>query len=74
MPKLGVFSGREVCAILQKAGFVLVRTRGSHAVMQGVDVEGNTRTVPVPLHDTVRVGTLKSIIRQSGLDQEPFMK
>jgi predicted RNA binding protein YcfA (HicA-like mRNA interferase family) len=74
MPKLGIFSGRDVCSILTDAGFSHVRTRGSHAVMQSVDVEGISRTVPVPLHGTVKKGTLKSIIRQSGLDQVLFMK
>lgn len=74
MPKLGVFSGREVCSILTAAGFQHVRTRGSHAVMQTQDAEGHTLTVPVPLHDPVKKGTLKSIIRQSGLDQTLFMK
>ena len=34
MPKLGVFSGKEVCAILEKQGFNLVRQRGSHMIMQ----------------------------------------
>ncbi len=27
-------------------------------------------TVPVPLHDEIRIGTLQSIIRQSGLPKE----
>ncbi len=74
MPKLGVFSGKEVCQILAGAGFSHVRTRGSHAVMQGVDSDGETHTVPIPLHDEVRKGTLKAIIRQSGLDQALFMR
>ena len=74
MPKLGVFSGHDVCSILAEAGFAHVRTRGSHAVMQHVDAEGVSRTVPVPLHGTMKKGTLKAIIRQSGLAQELFMK
>jgi predicted RNA binding protein YcfA (HicA-like mRNA interferase family) len=32
-----------------------------------------TITVPVPLHRTVRIGTLQSIIRQSGLARERFL-
>ena len=68
MPKLGVFSGSEVCAILAAEGFLHVRTRGSHAIMQGGDAAGGTRSVPVPMHRAVRTGTLKSIIRQSGLE------
>jgi len=74
MPRLGVFSGREMCAILGQAGFIHVRTRGSHAVMQHVEADGATRTVPVPLHASVKKGTLKSIIRQSGLDDALFKK
>jgi predicted RNA binding protein YcfA (HicA-like mRNA interferase family) len=74
MPKLGVFSGKELCAILAANGFFLVRTRGSHAVMQRQNADGLTRTVPVPLHREVKVGTLKSIIRQSGLDDTLFMR
>jgi hypothetical protein len=39
-----------------------------------MDASGASHTVPVPLHSEVRKGTLKSIIRQSGLDQALFMK
>ncbi|MCP5539064.1 MAG: type II toxin-antitoxin system HicA family toxin [Akkermansiaceae bacterium] len=74
MPKLGVFSGKEVCALLSEHGFAQVRTRGSHAVMQKRESDGSTRTVPVPLHTAVRKGTLNSIIRQSGLDRSLFLK
>lgn len=34
--------------------------------------EGSTVTVPVPDHLELRVGTLMSIIRQSGLSRELF--
>jgi predicted RNA binding protein YcfA (HicA-like mRNA interferase family) len=69
--KLRVLSGQEVCAILERHGFQRVRQRGSHIVMQRVTDEGTT-TVPVPDHDTVRTGTLRSIIRQSGLPRSEF--
>ena len=52
-------------------GFVEVRQRGSHIVMQKRDAEGTT-TVPVPDHKELRTGTLLSIIRQSGLDRSAF--
>jgi predicted RNA binding protein YcfA (HicA-like mRNA interferase family) len=35
-------------------------------------VEGSTVTVPVPDHDEVRIDTLQSIIRQSGLPRTLF--
>ena len=71
MGRLRVLSGREVCAILAQHGFVEVRHRGSHLVMQK-RAEGTTTTVPVPDHDEVRIGTLQSIIRQSGLSRAIF--
>ncbi|GIW42361.1 MAG: hypothetical protein KatS3mg076_2938 [Candidatus Binatia bacterium] len=71
MAKLRVLSGREVCAILARHGFVEVRRRGSHVVMQK-RVDDSTITVPVPDHDELRPGTLLSIIRQSGLARSLF--
>jgi predicted RNA binding protein YcfA (HicA-like mRNA interferase family) len=66
-----VLSGQEVCAILERNGFNRVRQRGSHIVMQRVTAEGTT-TVPVPDHKELRIGTLRSIIRQSGLARSEF--
>ncbi|MBU4285376.1 MAG: type II toxin-antitoxin system HicA family toxin [Verrucomicrobia bacterium] len=71
MPKLGHFSGTEVCQILEQHGFNMVRQRGSHAVMQKRDGI-STVTVPVPMHREVRIGTLSSIIRQSGVPKSAF--
>jgi predicted RNA binding protein YcfA (HicA-like mRNA interferase family) len=64
-------SGREACAILEAHGFALVRQRGSHRIMQR-QLPGTTITVPVPDHAELKVGTLHSIIRQSGLPRELF--
>ena len=46
MGKLRVLSGKEVCVILAQHGFIEVRRRGSHIVMQKKLSEG-TITVPV---------------------------
>jgi len=64
--KLRVLSGKQVCAILMQYGFVEVRQRGSHIVMQK-RLTDTTVTVPVPNHPELRIGTLQSIIRQSGV-------
>ena len=71
MGRLRILSGQEVCQILQQHGFVEVRQRGSHIVMQK-RLENSTITVPVPNHTELRMGTLKSIIRQSGLRRSLF--
>lgn len=71
MPKLRALSGREVCKILEKHGFKLIRQKGSHIIMQ--KRTGNTTiTVPVPDHDELKRGALQGIIRQSGLAREIF--
>jgi len=69
--KLRVLSGKETCRILEKYGFHEVRRRGSHIVMQKKS-DDSTITVPVPNHPELRIGTLRSIIRQSGIPKSEF--
>ena len=71
MGRLRVLSGQQVCEILARHGFGEVRRRGSHVVMQARQDE-TTVTVPVPDHDELRIGTLQSIIRQSGVPRSEF--
>lgn len=71
MARLRVLSGGEVCRILEAHGFIRTRQRGSHAAMQKTGADG-TITVPVPDHREWRVGTLLSIIRQSGVPRSAF--
>ena len=71
MGKLRFFSGLEVCRILEQNGFVAVRQRGSHRIMQK-QLQTTTITVPVPLHNSLRRGTLASIVRQSELTRSLF--
>jgi predicted RNA binding protein YcfA (HicA-like mRNA interferase family) len=73
VPELRNLSGSDVCEILSRHGFVKVRQRGSHIVMQKKE-EGTTITVPVPDHDVILIGTLMSIIRQSGLVRSEFIE
>ena len=71
MGKLRVLSGQEVCLVLARHGFFVVRQRGSHVVMQRIN-DDRTTTVPVPNHRELKIGTLRSIIRQSGVPREEF--
>ncbi len=52
-------------------GFLEVRQRGSHIMMQK-RLPSTTITVPVPSHTEMRIGTLQSIIRQSGVPKSEF--
>lgn len=71
MGKLRILSGKQVCEILSRNGFVEIRQRGSHVVMQK-KLPDTTITVPVPNHSELRIGTLQSIIRQSGISKSEF--
>ena len=71
MGKLRVLSGRDACKILEQHGFLEVRRRGSHVVMQR-RTDAGTVTVPVPDHPELAIGTLLSIIRQSGIARTEF--
>lgn len=66
-----VLSGKAVCQILKRHGFVQIRQRGSHVIMQKKSAN-STITVPVPNHSELKIGTLRSIIRQSGIAKTEF--
>ena len=71
MARLRILSGGEIRRILERHGFEEVRRRGSHVVMQR-RTQAGTVTVPVPDHPEVAIGTLLSIIRQSGVSRVEF--
>ena len=68
-PKLPVVSSRAVIRALQRAGFEEVRQRGSHVILLR---EG--QPVVVPVHRTIRKGTLRNILRQANLTVEEFVR
>ena len=71
MSKLPRLSGQECVAILLRFGFHVIRQRGSHIVMRRVDPFAQ---VTVPDHKELDRGTLRAIIRQSGLSVEEFVE
>jgi predicted RNA binding protein YcfA (HicA-like mRNA interferase family) len=66
---LPVVSGAQIVAALTKGGFEWVSQRGSHIKLRQAD----GRRVIVPLHRELAIGTLRSVIRQSGLPVEEFL-
>ena len=73
MAKMPVLSGKEVIKTLSKIGFQHIRTRGSHAILSK-QTESGKISLPVPLHPELAKGTLKSIIKQSGLELDEFLE
>jgi len=56
-------SSKEMIRILERAGFSVVRTRGSHCKLRHQD-----RTVIVPLgRDPLKLGTQADVLRQAGI-------
>ncbi len=68
MPKLRVLSGSECCSLLASHGFIEVRRKGSHFMQKRLE----TTTITVPDHKELHIGTLQSIIRQSGVAKNVF--
>ena len=64
---------REVKRRLEDVGFAEVSSRGGHVKFAKETTDG-TYTAIVPRHREIPVGTLRSILRQAGIDLEEFEK
>jgi predicted RNA binding protein YcfA (HicA-like mRNA interferase family) len=60
-------SGQELIRILLRLGFVFQRQRGSHVILRR---ESPFARVSVPDHRVLRVGTLRTILREAGISVE----
>lgn len=70
MSSLPRISGRQAIAALQKAGFLFIRQNGSHVVLKRSDPFAQ---LVIPDHKELDTGTLRAIIRQSGLSVTEFL-
>ena len=70
---LPAISGRELIRALQRAGFVVLRQKGSHVSLERRSSAGYWRTI-VPLHREIRPGTLSDILNQTGLSKDELME
>ena len=68
MPKIPRISGADAVRIFEQLGFRQVRQRGSHVVLR----KGDNGCV-IPLHSELAIGTLRSAIRQAGIQVEDFI-
>ena len=72
MPRLPVVTGKELLQALRRAGFQVVRQRGSHVQVRREEPDGTVVTFPVPVHvgKSIKRGTLLGILRKAGMDIE----
>jgi predicted RNA binding protein YcfA (HicA-like mRNA interferase family) len=70
--RLPSLKSREVIRALERAGFFVSRTSGSHCRL--IHRSDPARKVTVPLHGTdLKRGTLRAIIAQAGLTVAEFI-
>ncbi|NLX21057.1 MAG: type II toxin-antitoxin system HicA family toxin [Phycisphaerae bacterium] len=64
-------SGRQARAVLERAGFVFRRQRGSHLMLRR---DQPYARVTVPGHREIRIGTLRRILAQANRTVEDFLE
>lgn len=69
LSKLPLLSWRQVVKTLRKAGFTVIRQKGSHLILAKGDL-----VLPVPKHEQIKRGLLMEIISEAGLTKEEFLK
>ena len=68
--RLPILSWERVVAVLEKAGYVFLRQRGSHMVYGHPETKS---IIVVPRHKEIKRGILRGIIREAGLTREEFL-
>ena len=71
MGKLNNISGKQAMRAFQKDGWKKIGQVGSHLVMIK---EGSRVNLSIPQHKELSVGTLRALIRHSGLTIEAFLE
>ncbi len=72
MTRLPRLKGKELVRLLEKLGFEIARTRGSHLFLRHAD--GRVTTVPVHAGETVGPGLLRSILRDVELSVDDLLQ
>ena len=73
MSKLPSITATEAARAFEKAGFLYVRTAGSHMIYKKAEHRFN---LSIPCHSgkSLASGTLRSLIRAAGLSVEQFVE
>jgi predicted RNA binding protein YcfA (HicA-like mRNA interferase family) len=71
MSKLGNTSGKDAVKAFGKAGWQPVGQVGSHLVMTK---PGQRSNLSIPQHKELSVGTLRALIRASGMTVDEFLE
>jgi predicted RNA binding protein YcfA (HicA-like mRNA interferase family) len=69
LAKLPSTSGKKVIKALGKLGFVVIRQKGSHVILQR-----ESKLVTVPLHDPIKKSTLNAVLKQADVSLEELLE
>ncbi|MGH8751522.1 MAG: type II toxin-antitoxin system HicA family toxin [Burkholderiales bacterium] len=72
MTVLPSLTGKRLLAALAKAGFSVIRIKGSHHFVRHSD--GRTTVVPAHSNETIGPGLLAKILRDCELTREEFQR
>jgi len=71
MAALPVISGPEAVRVFKRLGWGVARQRGSHVILVK---EGHNVTLSVPDHKKLARGTIRALMRRSGLTIDEFLR
>ena len=72
MTKLPVVSGRDAVKAFGKLGYAFDRQRGSHIILR--QAAPPHRHLTIPDHKELGKGTLRTLLREAGLNVDEFTK
>lgn len=74
MPKFPVDAPKtKVIKALERLGFKLIR-EGNHIAMSRQNADGTNTPLTMPNHRTLKSSTLRTILSQSGISRDDFLK
>ncbi|NJM68140.1 MAG: type II toxin-antitoxin system HicA family toxin [Acaryochloris sp. RU_4_1] len=62
-------SGKRLCKVIERKGWVLKRVTGSHHIYEKIGVE-QILSIPVHRDQDLKVGTLKALMKVAQLSEE----
>jgi len=71
MPKILPVSYKRLVCVFEKAGFILLRTKGDHLVYFK---KGILRPVVIPMYDNVPIFIIKNLLRTTGFSREKYFE
>jgi predicted RNA binding protein YcfA (HicA-like mRNA interferase family) len=72
MTRLPRLKGKELVRALERAGFRIIRTKGSHTFLRHED--GRASVVPVHSGETIGPGLLRAILRDVEMSVDDLLK